>query len=143
MNDKDKEEYDKWLESQNWHYDSFDNEYYQNGLKVSIYGETEEAWQSACEYKQKEIDELKTQDQIIAKEIKTYMTIAENLRTVVKINQAENAKLRECVDWYADEANQIAPVYDPTGKPGADFTQPYRMDSGKRARQVLKELEEK
>jgi hypothetical protein len=57
--------------------------------------------------------------------------------------QAENAKLRECVDWYADEANQVAPIYPPSGKSGADFTQPYRMDSGKRARQVLKELEPK
>jgi DTW domain-containing protein YfiP len=41
-----------------------------------------------------EIDELKIQDQIIAKEIKI---IADNLRTVVKINQAENAKLRDAL----------------------------------------------
>lgn len=57
-----------------------------------------------------------------------------NLSNLLK----QNEELRECVNWYADEANQIAPVYDPTGKTGADFTQPYRMDSGKRARQVLK-----
>ncbi len=44
-----------------------------------------------------EIDELKIQDQIIAKEIKTYKIIADNLRTVVKINQAENAKLRDAL----------------------------------------------
>lgn len=61
----------------------------------------------------------------------------------IKELEAQNAKLRECVNWYADVANQIAPVYDPTGRPGADFTQPYRMDSGKRARQVLKKLEPK
>jgi FtsZ-binding cell division protein ZapB len=52
-------------------------------------------WQAACAYKQKEIDELKTQDQIIAKEIKTYRAIAEKL-------QAENAKLRECVEYEKD-----------------------------------------
>ncbi len=55
MNDKDKEAFEKWLEAQNWHYDSFDNEYYQNGLKISIYSETEEAWQDACEYKDKSL----------------------------------------------------------------------------------------
>ena len=45
-----------------------------------------------------EIDELKKQDQIISKEIKTYKIIAENLRTVVEINQTENAKLRDALD---------------------------------------------
>lgn len=68
----------------------------------------------------------------------------EEMQVLEKL-QAENAKLKECVKFYADEANQIAPIYkhDGRNRPGADFTAPYRMDEGKRARQVLKELEEK
>jgi hypothetical protein len=68
-----------------------------------------------------------------------------SLRIEIEKLQVENAKLKRCVEFYADEANQIAPIYkhDGRNRPGADFTAPYRMDEGKRARQVLKELEDK
>jgi hypothetical protein len=100
---------------------------------------------SGCEnyeYKQKEIDRLKKIISYLPK-IPTQPYEKELVQTIQKL-QAENAKLRECVEWYADKANQIAPIYpyDGRNKPGADFTQPYRMDSGKRARQCLKELNE-
>jgi DNA repair ATPase RecN len=47
---------------------------------------------------QAENAKLKDQDKILSQEIKTYIQIAENLRTVVKINQAENVKLRDALD---------------------------------------------
>ena len=43
---------------------------------------------------QTEISNLRDQDKILSKEIKTYIEIANRL-------QAENAKLRECVEFYA------------------------------------------
>jgi hypothetical protein len=55
MNDKDKEAFEKWFD------------------KVEIKWDLEEAWQAACEYKQKEIDKL----------------------------QAENAKLEKCIRLFA------------------------------------------
>lgn len=112
MNDKDKEAFDYFWE-------------YKCGVNSEDCGKDDIriVWQAAFNYKQKEIDELKTQDQIIAKEIKTYMTIAENLKT-------ENAKLRECVEFYAETTG-----WDNGKKSGeASYT---------RAREALKELDEK
>ena len=104
MNDKDKEAFEKWLEAQNWYYDSFDNEYYQNGLKISIYGETEEAWQAACEYKQQEIDELKNV---------TYWTVEQDGKITRHISmadieklQAENIKLKREIEVLRQYSNK-------------------------------------
>ena len=58
-------------------------------------------------------------------------------RLLLKASQEPNKEMLGVVEFYGDELNQIAPIYKPTGKPGADFTQPYRMDKGKRARQFL------
>lgn len=99
MNDKDLEAFDKW------HNENIANPPTLNEL-------INKAWIGACEYKQKEINELikqlkhehdlykkhlkiyedenaqlREQDKILGEEIKTYMTIAEKL-------QAENAKLK-------------------------------------------------
>lgn len=52
---------------------------------------TEEAWQSACEYKQKEIDELEKEKDYLYKKM-------ENIRDIYKHSkrfQAENAQLRD------------------------------------------------
>lgn len=98
--------------------------------RIQTYGEVD------CERQEREITKLKQRCEFWR---------LKNNESIEQWNNAsiENKKLkeelkreRECVDWYADEQNQIAPVYQPTGKPGADFTQPYRMDSGKRARGV-------
>jgi hypothetical protein len=61
MNDKDKEAFEEWFA--------------QNPVNKL---EAEEAWQAACEYRQKDIDGIK-----------------EKL-------QSENAKLRECAEWYSN-----------------------------------------
>lgn len=55
--------------------------------------------------------------------------------------EADNQKLKKALEFYADEKSQIAPIYEPSGRPGADFTKPYRMDAGKLARQTLSEIE--
>lgn len=111
MNDKDKEEYDKWLEAQNWHYDSFDNEYYQNGLKISIYGETEEAWQAACGYKQKEIDDLigQLKSCVFVYEEKINRSIAENakLRSIVRCLAHADASAAGATQIYINNAIQL------------------------------------
>ena len=72
MNDKDKEAFEKWFKT--WNRAEF----------PSLCMET---WQAACEYKQKEIDDKYTEDI-------TY------LDEKIKKLQAENAKLRECVEFY-------------------------------------------
>jgi len=86
MTHKDKEAFENWFEN-NWQ-DSDDKDLFT------------EAWQSACDYKQKEIDELKNQDQIIAKEIKTYIDIANRL-------QAENAELKQKLSTVWEEAEKF------------------------------------
>ena len=59
MNDKDKEAYNNWIKNRDYHFD-MDGEAWLNKEVVSIFSETKDAWQAACEYKQKEIDELKS-----------------------------------------------------------------------------------
>lgn len=84
-----------------------------------------EAWQAACEYKQKEIDELKKEKDYLCQKM-------ENMRFIYKDSeklQIENAKLRECVEFYAKIRHTIkvkgSIVYSP-----------------ERAKQCLKELED-
>jgi len=60
--------------------------------------------------------------------------------TILKLEQRLDSA-REVIAFYGKENNQIAPIYKPTGKPGSDFTSPFRMDKGRRARQWLKENE--
>ena len=116
MNDKDKEAFEKWwMEGFKGMSDMDVIKYKDSGKQTSLHG-----WQAACEYKQNEIDELKNvtywqveQDGKVTRHI----SIAE-----IEKLQAENAKLRECVEWYA-----------------------YRKEwqENDNARQVLKELEDK
>lgn len=98
MKNEDKEAFDKW------HYENISNPPTINDL-------ISKAWSDACEYKQKDIDDL----------------------------LAENAKLRECVEFYAHgyatEIDDSSNAYFDNGH--------IRLSSGKRARQVLKELEDK
>lgn len=94
MNDKDKEAFEKW-----WH-DRYD-EHVQfrdwQGCDLLHEGkdDNKDGWQAACEYKQKEIDELlkqlKHEHDLYKKHLKVY--------------EDENAKLRECVEFYANKLN--------------------------------------
>lgn len=130
MNDKDKEAFEKWYSKETsdvlWE-DS-------NGDEIVI-----KSWQAACEYKQKEIDELKNV---------THWTVEQDGRVTRHISiaeieklQAENAKLRECVEFYADKKSWDRGVCIGDGQfehigdgPNCNYF------GGKRARQVLKEL---
>lgn len=104
MNEKDYQAFDKW------HDENIANPPTLNEL-------INKAWIGACEHKQKEIDELLT----------------------------ENAKLRHCVEFYADKSRSNS-IFNPDyhNEEDCDFHEDTQFTHfGKRARQVLKELEEK
>lgn len=106
MNDKDKEAFEKWMESEDRHDGVFGN----NNNFTRDEWVADKAWQAACEYKQKEIDEL----------IKQLKHEHDLYKKHLKVYEDENAKLRECVEFYA-----------------------YSGSDGSYARRALKELEEK
>jgi hypothetical protein len=94
-----------------------------------LYELMKSAWQAACEYKEKETDELlkqlKHEHDLYKKHLKVY--------------EAENAKLRECVEFYADEKHWgIGFVGEMTCIDPVDYKD---NRGGKRARQALKELD--
>lgn len=114
MNDKDKEAFDNW-------YSKLDDTYLWRVIKLNR-GACQESWQAACEYKQKEIDAI---DCYIERDEK------------IKKLQAENAKLRECVEFYA--VNGLASI---TVGQSLDVKLCHEFYiNGSHARQVLKELE--
>lgn len=107
MNDKDKEAFDIF----------YNKDFgFQNPRDAAI-----EAWQAACEYKQKEIDKL----------------------------QAENEKLKECLKFTVKAAEYLFKPDEKLAEglfPTSYFTLSYEGDlklieKTKRARQVLKELD--
>ena len=148
MNEKDKEAFEKWWDE------------VPMGHKITHhpFNYTNLAWQAACEYKQKEIDELEKEQvrhiDILKDELGTIIKDREwevnYLTNMCKKLQAENAKLRECVEFYADTNNWNTKngecdtyiegvitgddLYSPWGDQGIDV-------GGKRAREVLKELD--
>lgn len=94
MNDKDKEAFEKWLK------DDFDEKCHIHFMEFT--------WKAACEYKQKEINEL--EESLATRLAKSYVAgkdlskiIQKNLTNEVEKLQAENAKLRECVKEIANE----------------------------------------
>lgn len=95
-----------------------------------------EAWQAACEYKQKEIDELNKAVEFFASENTHYFESLEKL-------QAENAKLIECVKFYADKEGQAWAACQGTDTKDTCCHMVAESSGGKRARQVLKELKDK
>lgn len=134
MNDKDKEAFEKWNEEY--------PEEYLNDLGLHLL--MKEAWLAACAHKQGEIDELKLEyDKLIdwASEYK-----------------AENAKLKECLEWYGNPENWIIRKGDAWNKSNPkehgddEMIRHYKHPEkewegtvtvgGKRARQVLRELDE-
>lgn len=123
MNDKDKEAFEKWAE---------ENGHTETRVRltelVTVYSElSREAWQAACEFKEKEIDELKLEYDKLTDWASEYV--------------AKNRKLKECVKWYADPKN--CDNIDFTHCEWCERTEEEIADAGFRARQCLKELEEK
>lgn len=126
MNDKDKEAYEKYLVENNVNQRQIWNE-------LSL----DEIWQAACEYKQKEIDELEKEKDYLCKKM-------ENMREIYKNSeklQVENSKLRECVEFYAQpwERGELDGELLVRKSESYDhFTEVHY-----KARQCLKELDEK
>lgn len=115
MIDKDKEAYEKYLVENNVNQRQIWNE-------LSL----DEIWQAACGYKQKE-----------------YSNILDAMTRTSQNNaklKDENAKLRDCVEFYANVDNHKM-IYD--SGDGFVNTTKIDKDAGKRARKCLKELEEK
>lgn len=171
MNEKDKKAFEKW-----W------DEIRLRGQ--STFGIVAITWQAACEYKQKEIDDL--EESLVVRLSKSYIAgkdlskiIQKNLTNEIEKLQTENAKLREningtrvkqmnerieellienaklreCVEFYAEtgnwtrsllesstlrEINDSDVSWTDTGGTYGEI-----LSGGKRARQCLKELENK
>lgn len=149
MNDKDKEAFEKWYKI------NFSELVKENGIG-KIQNDFIKAWQAACEYKQKEIDEL--EESLATRLAKSYIAgkdlskiIQKNLTNEVKKLQAENEKLKKSLNFTIKAAEYL---FKPDEKladglfPTSYFTLSYEGDlelieKTKLARQVLKELEEK
>lgn len=117
MNNIDKEAFDKYVKENQSSYFGVPSWEIDTDRKI---------WLAACNYKQREIDALKLEYDKLTEWAAEY--------------KAENAKLRECVEWYANRKNCD----------NADFSHVEVDDSGEeiadggyRAREALKELEEK
>ena len=133
MKDKDKKAFTEYM-AENLPYS-----YYQSYSCQDLV-----TWQVACEYKQKEIDELQAENENLRERIFMKSILVDSLK-------AENAKLRECVEFYADTNNWDAAdgVHDSIISgviTGADHYEPWGNTGiavgGKLARQTLKELKE-
>jgi len=122
MNDKDKQEFEKWFK-----------DFYEVDFNVGNHwfmGQSI-AWKYACEFKQKEIDILKNHDIAGYKE-------------GIDCLQAENKKLREALEFYADTSNPNS-IFNPDYDEEEDcelIESTQFIHFGKRAREALKEVGE-
>ena len=73
--------------------------------------------------------------------IASYQGYSEILKEITYLKNTLK-EMVEVLEFYGDEKSQIPPEYRNTGKPQADFTAPYRMDGGKRARALLQKHKE-
>ena len=122
MNDKDKEAFKNWFEK-----------YWQDSDDKDLFADV---WQAACGYKQKELDELRLQYDKLTDWASEYV--------------AENAKLIESLKFTISAAEYLFKPdvnLEKGMNPTSYFTLSYEGDlelieKTKRARQVLKELDE-
>jgi hypothetical protein len=124
MNDKDKEAFEKWCVGKFNIAPELVDEFKHTFIHKLRH--TGEAWEKACEYKQKEIDELKLEYDKLTDWASEYVD--------------KNRKLKECVKWYADPKN--CDNIDFTHCEWCERTEEEIADAGFRARQCLKELNE-
>lgn len=83
MNDKDKEEYDKWLKD---NFSKLIDQGNKGGL-AKMNDDLTQCWQAACEYKQKEIDSI---DCYIERDEKIKKLQAENAKLVDALRDIED-----------------------------------------------------
>jgi hypothetical protein len=128
MNDKDLEAFESWQKEiiQELKFNSVigDNKHR---------GSLEFAWQAACEYKEDELME--------------YKEAARSEADEVNILQAENKKLREALEFYADKNNWRKEFGNKLEYNAHRIKEDFTLDEnftpygGKRAREALKEIE--
>jgi hypothetical protein len=112
MNQKDEEAFDKWVESE----DKYDGVFSNNNNFTRDYWIAEKTWEAACEYMQAE------------------------LAHHIFIIEAENKKLREALEFYAEIGHWG--VHTPDGNTSIDPCDYENMIGGKKAREALKKVEE-
>jgi hypothetical protein len=134
MNDKDKEAFDEWRNS------------------ISTRLDIHDAWQAACKYKDKEIMNEVRQTPSGVSVVKFNKEL---VRKEIEKLQAENKKLREALEYYANYDNWkfedvAACVIYMDGEPYPSHINGKAIRgfeelrvSGKRAREALKEVENK
>lgn len=96
MLDADKEAFEKWMKDEDRHDGVFGN----NNNFTRDEWVADKAWQAACEYKQKE-----------------YSNIMDAMTRTSQNNfklQAENAKLRECVEEISKMRQEVSFYIEPT-----------------------------
>jgi hypothetical protein len=141
MNDKDKQEFLKWIVTK---LIEEDQDYIKKG-EISPYfkpsykngkPDINEAWQAACEYKDKEIMNEVRQTPSGVSVVKFNKEL---VRKEIEKLEAENKKLREALQWYADRKNCDNPdfVHIEIDEHGEEIA-----DGGYRAREALKEVDE-
>lgn len=92
MNDKDKEAFEKWWQNM---YDSYVEFRDWQGCDITFdkKEDMQIGWQAACEYKNKEYSDIADA---------RMQTSLNNVKL-----EAENAKLRECVEFYAEPWERV------------------------------------
>lgn len=132
MNDRDRQQFQFWID----HYpsDRLDN--------WGLYELMKDSWKTACEYMQAELAHHIFKIEAENTKLKECSNLMDAMTRTSQNNaklQAENAKLRECVEFYADNRNynccEAWNVYW--------YVEDEQDEVGKRARQCLKELEDK
>ena len=150
MNDKDKEAFEKWC-NLNVYVHTFDEFIY-------------EGWQASCEYKDKEIESCKRYKDLLVEqlescskenenwqklynevndELKEWREAARSEADEVNRLQAENKKLREALEFYANCTRLMLDVRDLPKDPVLGYSivsSKSIMDNGDVAREALKKV---
>jgi hypothetical protein len=128
MTDKDKEEFEKWLNKERRIFEATEPATFCDSDEACM----KEGWQAACEYQQKEITLLENEISYLEETIADFMDEPD---VAIKRLQAENKKLREALNnWIQWENGQIVMNGEYTGE---DITRLIRE-----AKEALKEVGE-
>lgn len=144
MKDQDREAFEKWKENASATRDEI-RKFEAMSEHEKIQHCIELTWQAACEYKQKEINEIELRE---AKTNRGFVELASKFCSL----RTENLKLIECVEFYADTGSWDAVEASDTSVISgvivdSDIYSPWEEQGisvgGKRAKEVLKELDDK
>jgi hypothetical protein len=98
MNDKDKKAFEEWFLG-------LDNAHITSAMKLNR--GWFEAWQAACEYKQKEIDFLKDRNETNISKVTCINQVNDGLHILLKEAEAELFEWKEAARSEADEVNRL------------------------------------